>query len=139
MNIVEKLLGIDAGELQMPTKEVTLKLGKLGGQEFTFLCKAVDPNKVAKIQDNLIELSKKGSVQGTNMGQTKLLTVMEGCSDTFRNKDLLEHFNAPTPKELINKLLLAGEIDELYKTINELNGYEKDDEEESEEDEIKNL
>ncbi|KHO37551.1 XkdN-like protein [Clostridium tetani] len=136
MNTVEKLLALDAGELEMPTKEVTLKLGKLGGQEFTFTCKAVNPEKVAKIQDKLIDLNKKGNIQGTNLGETKLLTVMEGCSDTFRNKDLLEHFNAPTPKELINKLLLAGEIDELYNTINELNGYEQDEEEEEE---IKNL
>lgn len=136
MNTVEKLLALDAGELQLPTKEVTLKLGKLGGAEVTFLCKAVSPEKMAKIQDNLIEISKKGNIQGTNMGKNKVLTVMEGCSDTFRNKDLLEHFNAPTPKELINKLLLAGEIDELYNTINELNGYEQDEEEEEE---IKNL
>ncbi|RXM75127.1 XkdN-like protein [Clostridium tetani] len=139
MNTVEKLLALDAGELQLPTKEVTLKLGKLGGAEVTFLCKAVIPEKMAKIQDNLIEISKKGNIQGTNMGKNKVLTVMEGCSDTFRNKDLLEHFNAPTPKELINKLLLAGEIDELYNTINELNGYERDEEEEEEEEEIKNL
>ncbi|BDR84875.1 phage tail assembly chaperone [Clostridium tetani] len=136
MNTVEKLLALDAGELQLPTKEVTLKLGKLGGAEVTFLCKAVIPEKMAKIQDNLIEISKKGNIQGTNMGKNKVLTVMEGCSDTFKNKDLLEHFNAPTPKELINKLLLAGEIDELYNTINELNGYEQDEEEEEE---IKNL
>ena len=135
MNIVEKLLAVDACTLQMPNKEVTLKLGKLGGAEVTFTCKAVSPEKIAKIQDKLIDFSKKGNVQGTNLGETKLLTVMEGCSDVFRNKDLLEHFNAPTPKELINKLLLAGEIDELYNTINELNGYEKD---EDEEEEIKN-
>ncbi|RXI57239.1 XkdN-like protein [Clostridium tetani] len=136
MNIVEQLLALDAGRLEMPSKEVTLKLGKLGGAEVTFLCKAVSPEKMAKIQDNLIEISKKGNIQGTNMGKNKVLTVMEGCSDTFRNKDLLEHFNAPTPKELINKILLAGEIDELYNTINELNGYEQDEEEEEE---IKNL
>ncbi|WP_039227484.1 phage tail assembly chaperone [Clostridium novyi] len=134
MNIVEQLLSVDAGTLEMPSKDVTLKLGKLGGKEVTFTCKAVNPEKIAKIQDKLIDLSKKGSVQGTNLGETKLLTVMEGCSDVFRNKDLLEHFNAPTPKELINKLLLAGEIDELYKTINSLNGYEDDEDE----DEIKN-
>lgn len=129
MNTIEKLLKLDAGQLQMPTKEVTLKLGKLGGQEFTFTCKAVDPNRVAKIQDNIIEYNKKGNVTGTNFGETKLITVMEGCSDVFRNADLLNHFKVPTPKELINKLLLAGEIDELYNIINELNGYEQDEEE----------
>ncbi|MCD3234327.1 XkdN-like protein [Clostridium botulinum D/C] len=135
MNIVEQLLAVDAGALQMPSKDVTLKLGKLGGQEFIFTCKAVNPEKIAKIQNKLIDLSKKGNIQGTNLGETKLLTVMEGCNDVFRNKELLSHFNAPTPKELINKLLLAGEIDELYSTINELNGFE---DEEDEEEEIKN-
>lgn len=136
MNTVEKLLALDAGRLEMPSKEVTLKLGKLGGEELTFLCKAVNPEKQAKIQENIFEISKKGKFKGTNLGMTKILTLIEGCSDVFRNKDLLEHFNAPTPKELINKLLLAGEIDELYNIINELNGYEQDEEEEEE---IKNL
>ena len=134
MNTVERLLALDAGTIEMPKKEITLKLGKLKGAEFTFECKAVSSEKVAKIQENLIEYSKNGKVQGTNIGQVKILTVIEGCSDVFRSKELLEHFGAPTPKELLNKLLLAGEIDELYKQINQLNGYEKEDTEE----EIKN-
>ncbi|MGL5243684.1 MAG: phage tail assembly chaperone [Sarcina sp.] len=129
MNIVEKLLKIDSGKLKMPSKDVTLKLGKLGGQEFVFTCKAVNSEKVAEIQENILSLSKKGGVKGTNLGLIKTLIVLEGC-DIFKNKDLMEHFKAPTPKELLNKLLLAGEIDELYNTINELNGYDDEDEEE---------
>lgn len=131
MNTVEKLLKMDAGKLEMPTKEVALKLKKLNKEEFTFPCKAVDPERIAEIQENAIEM-RKGDIKKINMYEMKVLTVIEGCSDVFKNKDLMSHFGAPTPKELIRKLLLSGEIDELYNVINELSGYE------GEEDEIKN-
>ena len=134
MNIVEKLLAVDAGTLQMPSKEVTLKLGKLNGQEFTFTCNAIDSEKMNELQEDSLEFSKKGTFKGIRTSNSKILIILESC-DTFKNKDLMEHFNTPTPKELLKKLLLAGEIDELYNQIIELNGYEKD---EDEEEEIKN-
>lgn len=135
MNVIDKLLKIDAGKLEMPSKEVPLKLKKLGGEEFTFPCKAVDPEKFSEIQENALEL-KKGDIKKINMYEMKVLTVIEGCPDVFKNKDLMQHFAVPTPKEFIKKLLLSGEIDDLYNTINELSGYEKDTEDE--EKEIKN-
>ena len=38
----------------------------------------------------------------------------------FKDKALREHFGCPTPKELINKLLLKGEVDDLVNAINDL-------------------
>lgn len=131
MNIVEKLLGIDSGKLEMPSKEVTLKLGKLGGEEFTFKCKAVDSEIQAEITENAMTI-KKGDIKKIDLYDMKVFTVLESCKDIFKNKEVLKHFNAPTPKELVRKLLLPGELDELYNQINELNGYEKDKEDEEE-------
>lgn len=131
MNIVEKLLAIDSGKLEMPTKDITLKLNKLGGEEFTFQCKAIDPEEMAEIQQNALTI-KKGDIKKIDMYEMKVMTVIEGCSDVFKNMDIVNHFGTPTPKELVKKLLLSGEIDELYNTINELSGYDKEKEDEEE-------
>lgn len=128
MNTVEKLLKIDSGQLKMPEKEVKLKLGKLKGDEFTFLCKGIPPEKFADIQENAIEL-KNGDIRKINMYQMKVMTVIEGVPDVFKNKEVLDHFGCPTPKELVGKLLLSGEIDDLYTIISELSGYEDEEEE----------
>ncbi|MDP4146516.1 MAG: XkdN-like protein [Bacillota bacterium] len=127
MNSVEKLLKLDAGKIVMPTKVVTLKLGKLDGLKLDFECKAVDPEKYSEIQENSLEI-KKGDIKKINMHNTKVLTLIEGCPGVFKSKEVQEHFGCPTPKELVNKLLLSGEIDELYNNIVELSGYEKDEE-----------
>lgn len=129
MNIVEELLKIDNEKLKMPTKDVTLKLGKLGGKKFTFTCKAIDQEKFSEIQENTFNVSKQGAVKGTNLALITVLTLTEGC-EAFKSKELMEHFKAPTPKELINKLLLPGEAEDLFKAINDLNNFTKEDEEE---------
>ncbi|AWZ50030.1 XkdN-like protein (plasmid) [Clostridiaceae bacterium 14S0207] len=129
MNTVERLLALDMGAIKAPEKEVKLKLGKLGGQEFTFPCKAVNNEKIARIQTEMLELNKKGELKELNTGEMKLNTVIEGCPDVFKNQDLLKHYNVPSFKDLVNLILLPGEVDELYNIINELNGYEKDEEE----------
>ena len=59
---------------------------------------------------------------------------MEGCP-MFKDKALREHFNCPTAKELINKLLLKGEVEDLVEAINNLSDLKKI---EKAEDEIKN-
>ena len=45
----------------------------------------------------------------------------------------MKHFNAPTPIELVRRLLLDGELSELYSTVSSLSSYQA-----SSDDEIKN-
>jgi len=130
MNLVEKLLKIDAGKIENPSKVIIIKSKKLK-QDIEFPCKAVDPQKYAEIQEGSLEI-KKGDVKKINMYSMKTLIIIEGCSEIFKSKEVMDHFKAPSPKELIRKLLLSGEIDDLYNAINELSGYEKDEEDEEE-------
>ena len=44
----------------------------------------------------------------------------------------MQHFNCVTPKELVKKLFLAGEIAELSNVVTELSGYDKTEEDEEE-------
>jgi len=133
MNLVDKLLKMDAGKIEVPSKVITVKSRKTN-QTLEFPCKAVDSEKYAEIQEGALEI-RKGDVKKINMYSMKTLIIIEGCPEVFKSKEVMEHFGTPTPKELIKKLLLSGEIDDLYNAINELSGYEKDDEDE---DTIKN-
>ena len=130
MNTVDKLLKFDAGKIKTPEKDITLSLRKLGNEEFTFPCKAVDPEIISELQENSIEF-KKGDISKIKMYDTKVMTLIEGCPTVFKNQDVLKHFGAVTPKELIKKILVSGEIDELKNEIDALGGYDpqKDEEE----------
>lgn len=118
------MLKQDAGKLKMPEKDVTIRLKKLNNEEFTFPCRAVDPEIVAELQENAIEFND-GELEKIKVYHTKVMTIVEGCPAIFKNKEIMEHFGAPTPKELVKKLLLAGEMDKLNDEINRLGGYDK--------------
>lgn len=129
MNTVEKLLKFDAGKLKTPEKEIKMRLKKLDNQEFTFRIKAIDPEFVAEMQENSIEI-RNGDIDKIKTYNQKVFTIIEGCPDIFKNKDIMRHFNCPTPKELVKKLLLSGEMDKLKSEIDKLNGYDQDKKEE---------
>lgn len=127
-NIVDELLAIDLGEIEIPkcTKKIYLK--KLKG-EFSFNCIALDAEKANEIQMKAIDLNSNG-LEGMDTFKLQALTVIEGCKDVFKNKDLMKHFNAPTPIELVRRLLLDGELSELYTTISNLSSYQASSDEE---------
>lgn len=130
MNLVEKLLKMDAGKIETPSKLITIQSKKLG-EPIEFPCVAIDPEKFAEIQEGAV-IMKKGEVKKVDSYKLKTLIIIEGCPEVFKSKDVMDHFGAPSPKELIKKLLLSGEIEDLYNGICELSGYDKDDEDEKE-------
>lgn len=136
MNTVDKLLKLDAGKIKNPTKIVKMKLKKLDDEELEFPCEAVDPEYVSELQENSIEFMD-GDIDRIRMYDTKVLTIIEGCPSIFKDKNLKKHFGAATPKDLVSKLLVSGEMDHLKKEIDELGGYDNKKRKRDEE-EIKN-
>lgn len=122
-NIVDELLKIDLGEIEVPktTKKIYLKKLK---KEFSFECVALDAEKANEIRMKSIDLAS-GTVDDIDMFKLQAYTVIEGCKNVFKNKDLMKHFNAPTPIELVRRLLLDGELTELSNTITELSSYQE--------------
>lgn len=135
MSLIDKLLQLDVKKVvERPTKEFEVKrLSKLLGEKAIFKCQALDGETYADIQRSAIDISKKGNIRDMKLFDMKVMTCVEGIIDpNLKDKKLLEHFGVPTPKELVKKMLLPGEIDDLYNLINDLSGYEVD------EDDIKN-
>ena len=123
---------IDAGTLETPKAVHKMYVKKIG-EELEFEIEAINAEKATEIQQKAIKI-ENGNVSDIDVYKTKVLTIMEGC-EMFKDKALREHFKAPTPKELINKLLLKGEVDDLVDAINNLSDLKKI---EKAEDEIKN-
>lgn len=138
MSFIDKLLQMDSKKItEMPEKEVEIeRLSKMSGSKAVFVCKAIDGETHSDIQKMAIDISSKGKIRDMKMYDMKVHTILEGVkSPSFKDARLTEHFKAGTPKDLIKKMLLPGEIDTLYNAINELSGYEKD---EDDEEEVKN-
>ncbi len=133
MSLIDKLLQMDKAKLmEMPTKEVELpRLSELTGESFKVKCKAIDGEKYADIQRSAIDLNKKGALRNINLYEMQVLTLIEGVVEpSMKDERLLGYFGVVTPKELVKKLFLAGEIAELSNVITELSGYEKTEDEE---------
>lgn len=126
MSLVDKLLQLDAAKIKMPEKEIEIKrLSELLGEKAIFRIRAIDGQRYSDIQRLAIDISNKGNVKDIDMYKLQVLTIIEGVVDpNLKDKKLLEHFNCATPEELVKKLLLAGEITDLYNEITKLSGYE---------------
>lgn len=123
MNVVEQLLKVDAGKVEFPKKDITLKLMKLGGVEATFTCTAFDPEIANEINQMNMEIDSDGQIEMDNSG-IQLQTLLNGVPE-LKEKDLLDHFKVKTPDQLINKIFLSGDINKLVEAISELNGFDK--------------
>ena len=133
MSLIDKLLQMDKAKLmEMPTKEVEMpRLTEMLGETFNVKCKAIDGERYADIQRSAIDLNKKGGLRNINLYEMQVLTVIDGVVEpSMKDQRLLAYFGCATPKELVKKLFLAGEISELSNVITELSGYDKTDDEE---------
>lgn len=130
VNVLDLLLGSDAGEIKLPTKKVEIKrLSDHYGAPFIVTCTALTPDKYEDVQDMALDISGKDVDLDINL--LKTITVMEGVLDAngkylFKNAELMKKYKAPTPKELVKILLLSGEINSLYATIADLSGFGED-------------
>lgn len=127
VNVLDLLLGSDIGEIKLPTKEVEItRLSEVFGAPFIITASALSPAKYEEVQDMAVSINgKKADIE---ISLLQLLVVMEGVMDgtgkpMFKNKDLMAKFKATTPKELVRKLFLSGEIASVYGEIATLSGF----------------
>jgi len=132
MSLIDKLLQADAKKItELPHKKYEIKrLSKVLKTDFILDLSAIGSKRYAEIQKNGVDIGKKGNVRDVDIYSMRMLILLDGIKEPdLKDQKLLDHFNAVTPKELIAKLFLSGEIEDVYKEINELSGYEKDEDE----------
>ena len=136
-NLIEKLLKIDAGKLEIEKKECKVdKLSEILGEDVTFTCYPVSLDVYNNAQKKTVDFDKKGNLTDINTGKLNIELVLNGVPE-IKDKALLEHFGAATPLEFLRnkKLFRVGDITKLASTVSELSGIT---EIEKAEEEIKN-
>jgi hypothetical protein len=127
VNVLDLLLGSDIGEIKLPTKNMEIKrLSEVFGAPFVITVSALSPDRYEEVQDMAVSVNGKDA--DIEISLLQVLVVMEGVMDPngkpmFKNKDLMAKFKASTPKELVRKLLLSGEIATIYGEIASLSGF----------------
>ena len=140
-NFLNDLLEADVKKVtEQPKKKVEVKrLSERFGKKMEMELTTISPQRHAEIERQAVQIGKKGGVKDIDIFFLQVMTVIEGTVDpNFKDKKLLEKFGAATPKDMVTKLLLSGEIADLYNDINELSGYEREDDEEDEDKAVKN-
>lgn len=127
MKVTELLLKADTGKLDLPKKEVEIpRLTKLFGSPVIFTVQALAPSKYEEIQQSGVTINQNGGVTMDN-GKMQKLGVLAGVIDpSFKDPELKKHYNAATPEEVMNKLLLPGEIVTLFTVITDISGFRMD-------------
>ncbi len=125
-NAVDLLLSIDAGMVNMPAKTKNVYCSK-ANITLPMECKAIEPERFEKLTKDGYKY-KNGEVKDFDSFKVKSSVIIETYS-LFKDEKLLRAHNAATPKELLKKLFVSGEIMELYDFACEVNGYgDKEDE-----------
>jgi len=149
MNIVDKLLTNDK-LTEKPTMEVEIKrFSKALGEPCLFKIQAVETKKLREISElntkteYVSTKDKNGRVvkekkETTDRYKTIIDTIVESVVDPdFRDSRLREKYKTQDPAEIVEKMLLVGEIELLNNKINEINELNNDTQTEVDE-EIKN-
>lgn len=122
MNTLDLLLQLDESKLKKPSKEVEMKrLSELIGEKVIFKVEALTPIKMEEIQ----EMCMNDDMENINITELQLLTAIEGVKEpNLKSKELMDKFEVYSPKDLIRKILLPGEIITLYNIIGDLSGFD---------------
>lgn len=112
MNTLDLLLKADIKDFKYPLKEIKIKrLTETLNNDVIFKIKALSLDKLKELRE-------------TNSGDFYIHTIIEGVIEpSLKDKNLIEKFSAITPVDLVKKLLVAGEIEDVYLEISKLSGY----------------
>lgn len=121
--ILDILLEADLTKIKVPEKQVEItRLSEALGEKFLVTCRAISPGKSEEIQENSTRIVNGEA--DINIADMQIFTVLEGVyKPDLKNKELREKLGALTPKELVYKLFLMGEITRLYNVISDLSGF----------------
>ncbi len=138
MNLTEALLKADVASVtEEATKDYEIpRLTKKFQTPFILHLQEIPPKRVAEIQSLAFEMDGKGKLSQGDLYAMNMLYVCEGVTNPeFADKEVLKHFKAATKKDLLAKLLNAGELSDASGEVQKLSGF---DDNEDQEDKVKN-
>lgn len=116
---LEMLLAADPAKIKnIPTGQVEIKrLSKELGQPFYIKFRAATINEIKEIGEN----------SGGNETEEMKWTIYEMSIDPdFKNKELREKYGVRRPVDIVDTILLGGEILTVYQAILRLSGFDRE-------------
>ena len=125
MSFANILLKLDKQQLELPKKKIEMpRLSKLLKEKMIFEIQGINQEKLDEITDMATNIDMKTRDVNIDFTELKLSIICEGVKNpSFRDKELLEHFQVSTPYDLVKLMLTSGERDALYNEIQALSGY----------------
>ncbi|MEG0134202.1 MAG: hypothetical protein RR782_08770 [Clostridium sp.] len=99
---------------------------KVGDELLKFKIKAVSPDDFSNLQKQCTKVGKKGKVNFDSKMFNEQLVIDYTVEPNFRNAESIKKAGCMTPEQLLNKVLLAGEVATLVEEISSLSGFDKD-------------
>lgn len=124
MNLVERLLTIDKGELsKVPVEKMRArKLSELMGEDVEITVTAICGERYTELSSGMV--SEDGTVDFGKLYETNALIAAEGIVEpNLKNEQLQKHFGCATPKELVKVLFPGGELSKIADKITDLSGF----------------
>ncbi|CEK34301.1 XkdN-like protein,hypothetical protein,Phage XkdN-like protein [[Clostridium] sordellii] len=91
-----------------------------------FKIKAVSPDEFSELQKQCTKVGKKGKVNFDSKMFNDQLIINYTVEPNFKDADAIKKAGCMTPEQLLNKVLLAGEVATLVEEISTLSGFDKD-------------
>lgn len=123
-SLMEKLMKLDRDKLsEVPTAKVKAeRLSKVAGDDVEITLKAISGNLYTSFVSRAT--NKAGAFDYEKMYEAHAMIMVHGCIEPdLRDKELMKHFGAETPKDLAKKLFPGGELVKMSEKIGELSGF----------------
>jgi hypothetical protein len=140
---LEMLLSLKPEDIRhRPGKQVYMpRLSELAGAKVCFTIQALTLDEAKEIRESAAKIRFNKAHEREDFydeEEAALFAILKGVIDPdLKDRRLLEKLAVPTPKELVKRLLLSGEIASLSEQIMKLSGFNSLGETDGEE--IKNL
>jgi len=126
---LDMLLNIKPEDISSrPSKQLYMpRLSELTGSKVWFTIQALTLDEAKEIRESAAKIRFNKAHEREDYydeEEAALFAILKGVTDPdLRDRRLLENLAAPTPKELVKKLLLSGEIANISEQIMKLSGF----------------
>jgi hypothetical protein len=103
---------------------VSKRLKDKKGNLLKFKIKPMQQEEYLSYQEQCTILKKGGKIDFNTRRFNELLILNHTVDPNFRDAELIKSAGCTTPQQLLNKLLLAGEIQVLSEHIRNISGFE---------------
>ncbi|WP_268623890.1 phage tail assembly chaperone [Paenibacillus alvei] len=125
MSIINTLLELDKSQLELPTKMVKInRLSQVAGKLVEFKVSGISPERMRELREMNKRLNPETKEVEIDFDKVQAEMLLTGIVEpNLRDEQLLKHYGAVTPHEVLDALLNIGEQEALYAEIGMLTGY----------------